>query len=176
MIAGRSGAGKSTVSLSCLVAGFDYLGDDFVVLSPEGAGTFSVHGVYGTAHLDREHLKRFPVLGRAANRVRGAGKAVIRIVDVFPARLSRAAIVQAIVLPRFAHDAGTHLREAPKPAALMAIASSSLFARPAATPAAFHALAALVDAVPAYWLEMGSDLSVIPRALESLVPSAASSR
>jgi hypothetical protein len=169
MVAGRSGAGKSTVSLSCLLAGFDFLGDDFVVLAPGDAAAFSVHGVYSTAHLDGEHLKRFPGLGAVAKRAPGEGKAVIRLDRAFPTRLSRVAAVQAIVLPRFVPGSRTRLHGASKSVALMAMAGSSLFARPAATPAAFHALAALADAVPAYWLEMGSDVSEIPGSLESLL-------
>ena len=175
IVAGSSGAGKSTVTLSCLAAGFDYLGDDFVVLSsPEGGTPHTVHAVYGTAHLDRDHLARFSALDRATEvpALPDGNKVVLRIADRFPDGFTLAARVQAIVLPRLAPGSPTLLRQAPKSAALLAMIPSSLFIRSSATPAAFRALAGLVEAVPAYWLEMGTDLSAIPRALVRLWPGA----
>jgi hypothetical protein len=162
------------VSLSCLSAGFDYLGDDFVVLSsPEGSTPHAVHAVYGTAHLDRDHLAHFPALRCVeAQAVPGDNKVVLRIADRFPDGLAPAARVQVIVLPRIAPGSSTRLYPAAKSAALLAMIPSSLFVRPSATPAAFGGLAGLADAVPAYTLELGTDLSAIPGVMRALWASA----
>ena len=48
LIVGPGGSGKSTTALSCLLAGFGYLGDDYCASSADGE---RVHSVYGSAKL-----------------------------------------------------------------------------------------------------------------------------
>jgi hypothetical protein len=171
LITGRSGSGKSTAALSCLLAGFDYLGDDFIVLQ-RSAGAWLAHAAYRTAHLESTHLARFPRLAAAVPRppAPNEGKSVICIDRAFAGQPRRTARVRGIVMPRIVPGGRTELRSAPKSAALLAMAPSSLLMRPAGTPAAFDAVAALAAAVPTYWLEMGSTLSAIPQALNLLLP------
>ena len=53
--------GKSTLALSCLLAGHGFAGDDYVLLDKNGAA----HMVYGTGYLKPDMLERMPALQRA---------------------------------------------------------------------------------------------------------------
>ena len=53
LVAGPSGAGKSTVTMACLSAGFDFAGDDHVLLTFREDGVVA-HALYGTAKLHRD--------------------------------------------------------------------------------------------------------------------------
>jgi len=58
LISGKGGTGKSTTALSCLNAGFHYLGDDYVVIRSGNNPTVS--SLYCTARLNPDHVVRFP--------------------------------------------------------------------------------------------------------------------
>ena len=61
LVAGPSGAGKSTVTMACLSAGFDFAGDDHVLLTFGEDGVVA-HALYGTAKLHRDAPWRVPAL------------------------------------------------------------------------------------------------------------------
>ena len=69
LFGGPAGCGKSTSALSCLCQGFSYLGDDYVGLEEQNHGTFRACSLYSSAHVDSEHLKRFPALATSAIQV-----------------------------------------------------------------------------------------------------------
>ena len=51
LFAGKSGSGKSTFSLACLCAGFQYLGEDFIGLQRVEDGPFVGHSLYNSVWL-----------------------------------------------------------------------------------------------------------------------------
>lgn len=171
LLTGRSGAGKSTTSIACLLEGWDYLGDDFVAIARDRNAGFAVHGVYGMAHLVGSHVRTFPALPEAAVfwPPDAGGKAVIDLAAAFPERVAASAGIRAVVLPRLAGGATSRLRPASKAEAMLAMAPASLFLRGSASPAAFHAMATLVEQVPTCWLDMSTDPSTIPAALRPLL-------
>jgi hypothetical protein len=171
VLTGRAGAGKSTAAISCLLAGCDYLGDDFVAITEEHDGTARVHGVYGMAHVVASQVDRFPALPARFLHTPDVdgGKAVVDLAGAFPGRVVPEATIRAIVLPRILAGATTRVRPASKVDAMIAMAPASLFMRGAATPRAFHSMARLIERVPAYWLEMGPDLTTIPAVLRPLM-------
>ncbi|MDR3117432.1 MAG: hypothetical protein LBT98_02585 [Puniceicoccales bacterium] len=60
LICGRGGRGKSTLALSCLVSGFQYVSDDYLILERNG-GLF-VHPIYSIVTLSREMQAKLPPL------------------------------------------------------------------------------------------------------------------
>ena len=58
LIGGASGSGKSTVAVACLEAGFDFLGDDYVLVSLEEEPV--AFSLYATAKLDPTSLAMMP--------------------------------------------------------------------------------------------------------------------
>lgn len=169
---GMARAGKSTSALACLSAGFDYLGDDYVVLQAQDDGVFMGHSLYNSTWLELDHLTRFPAL--ASHAIYGPypweEKPLILLSQVCPDRLAMSAEIRVLAFPRIVAARSTRWYPASKPQAFLQLAPSSLFAeslRPGAR--AFARLAQLIEHVPAYWLELGRDLSEIPERVQELL-------
>jgi len=166
LIGGPGGSGKSTTALSCLLAGFEYMADDYVGLRAMPDGTFEGHSLFCSTHLEPEHLKRFPQLHRFAipGRLPREDKSLVMLSDVCPGGLSRKTRIRAVALPRVMDQPKTVVRPATKVEALLRLAPSSLLMLPFAGIAAqeFEKLGHFLQSVPTYWLELGRDMGEIP--------------
>jgi hypothetical protein len=173
LIAGKSGSGKSTSALVSIMAGLDYLSEDYVGLETAADGTFVGHSVYSSVFLDTGHLERFGEL--ASHVINGRPpqeeKSVVILSQVFPARLTRAATIQAIVFPLVGAAGDARLRPMSKGAALLSLAPSSLLQIPNRQlgAAGFDALSRLVERLPCFQMLVGSDFASIPRCLDELI-------
>jgi hypothetical protein len=175
LIAGSSGAGKSTTALACLCAGFDFLSDDCAGLQEVGGGSFVGYSLYSSARLERDHLQRFPLLrlhARVSDDPR-SGKSLLQVAELFPDRVARAVPIRALALPRVADAPRSQLRPASRGQALLVLAPSSLRVHFHSGAAGFDQLARLVNQVPSYWLELGHDLRSIPECVEELLDDVA---
>jgi hypothetical protein len=76
--------------------------------------------------------------------------------------------ITAIMLPRVVRKKETTYRRASKAEALFAIAPTSVMFLPRPSHQAFDRVAELAERVPAYWLELGSDIDGIPDAVKRL--------
>jgi serine kinase of HPr protein (carbohydrate metabolism regulator) len=172
LFVGKSGAGKSTSSLACVNAGFGYLSEDYVGLQLCEDGSFVGHSLYNSLFLRTEHLDRFPQLAPYAIRGRMPyeEKSVILLSQVFPERLQRVVPIRALILPRIVNARETWFRRASKGEALLALGPTSLLQIPnrGLGVRGFNNLAYLVERIPCFWLEVGTDLTSIPRCLENL--------
>lgn len=95
--------------------------------------------------------------------------------QVFPARLERTVPIRALVLPRVVDAPDSRLRAAAKGQALLALGPSSLLQIPSPGALGFERLTQLVESVPTYSLEIGTDLASIPKRMEELLTKAAAS-
>ncbi len=161
LFAGPAGCGKSTSALSCVCEGFSYLGDDYVGLEDQNDGTFRGFSLYNSAHVDSEHLKRFPALATRAIRVSPESKSLVLIPQVFPDRIASAAPMRLLVLPRVTDNSDARVRGATKGQALMRLAPSSLLWLPHAREAGMDLMARFVEAVPCRWIDLGRNLDSI---------------
>jgi hypothetical protein len=175
LLAGKGGAGKSTVALACLEAGLGFVGDDYIALEDVGRGDFAGHSLYSTSWVMADHLKRFSRLAphavypqRPLNE-----KTLLLLAEVFPDRLFAHAPIRALVLPRITAGSSVSVRPASKAEALFALAPSSILLRPGAGTAAFEKLARLVDSVPCWQLELGGDVAAIAGAMDEILRSPA---
>jgi hypothetical protein len=155
MLAGPSGSGKSTIAVAAVLAGHDFLGDDYVLIDRPGNGPH-VHSLYATAKLAPSATR---LLSELPARYRGplppdASKHVVDVGTLRPARLRATARIAAIAIPRVRAGAGTRLRPASASAALMALAPTTVFQAPRNDGAALRPLASLVRQVPAYTLDL----------------------
>jgi GT2 family glycosyltransferase len=95
LITGRGGVGKSSTALTCVEAGFDYVGDDYVLLTIDG-GT-RAHSIYRTAKVERQDVARYPRLADGPEyRIANAGdnaKAVLYLSDCLVNSVSIAAVL-----------------------------------------------------------------------------------
>jgi hypothetical protein len=176
LLAGDSGSGKSTAAVSCLDAGFTYLGDDWIGIGRAHDGAPVAHSLYGSASLEPAQISRFPHLRNLAIAPKDEGdlKSIILLSEAFPTRLGRSATVCAIALPRVCDAADSRLRAATKKDALLTMTRSSIFTmRPRGGRGAMAALTRLAQELPAYWLEVGHDLEQIPRRVDEILSAAA---
>jgi hypothetical protein len=162
LIVGPGGSGKSTTALTCLLAGFDYLGDDYTVTSTDGGPR--VDCLYGSAKLSPQGIEGMEDLVRDAAGFTGADgeKLVVWPSRTFPDRVVTSAAVQVILVPTITGEPATTLAPIAKAAALRALAPSSILQFPAGGAAALTAMARLVEAVPCRTLLLGTDRRSIP--------------
>ncbi len=98
---GHEGSGKSSTSLACLLAGMDFLGDDYlaVALDPQPR----VYRLYSTAKLDRESLDLYPELRACGIVLREHfSKAVLYLEDEFAEQLKESLPLQLVLRPSIA--------------------------------------------------------------------------
>ena len=149
LLAGASGAGKSTTALAAADAGLGYVGDDYCAVALRGP---AVHALYAVGKVDAEGLRR--VAGGAATlRVLPGGPTPDGKHLVVPPGLTRSAPLVSIVLPHFGIGP---LTPASPAEALRALATSILLL-PRSTQADLDGLGELVRALPAYRLPLGDD-------------------
>ncbi|MEX1008073.1 MAG: serine kinase [Acidimicrobiia bacterium] len=168
LIAGRGGTGKSTTSLACLDGGLLYAGDDYVLVDVDQP---TVYSLYNTAKLRPENLHRFPHLERLVTNADSLSeqKAMLFLQHHRPEQLRAGFPVRAILLPRVTGRPRTQTSPATARDALAAIAPTTMFQLPGASPELFEKVGRLTRAVPCFWLDAGTELSEIPVAVDDLI-------
>jgi len=169
LLAGSGGTGKSTVAVTCLDAGMDYVADDYLLLSGS-PGMPRVHALYGTAKLDERSLQAFPMLVPAAMPPSREGeKWVLDLHALRPSRLAGELDIAAVVLPRLTGGERPSLERVSAATALLALAPSTIFQAPDGGAEALALIADVLRVTPAYELRVGEDLGAVPALLGSLV-------
>ena len=168
---GLGGSGKSTSALSCLEAGWHYLGDDYISLSCTSDGTFMGHSVYSSTHVEPDHLDRFKRLRSHAIPARHEqeDKSLVLLNELYPEQFLASAPICAIALPRVCGAAESSYEPATKGQALLALAPSSMVMVPGRNAQTMEQLAQLVEHTPCYWMHLGHCLESIAPCVESIV-------
>jgi hypothetical protein len=168
LLVGRGGSGKSTCALSALASPLLYAGDDYVAVDtgPEPR----VHSLFCSGKLVPSHARLLPHLPPPAFAGDGSleEKSVFYVADRFPERMSSGFPLRAVVAPRVRGDAPAHAR-AGAAEALAALAPSTLLQLVPAEAGAFTAMAQLLQRVPAYRLDVGGPVGLVPDALARLL-------
>ena len=173
LLAGKGGSGKSTTALACLNAGFDYLGDDYCMVARHPSPT--VYSLYNTCKLVGDNdLEKFPGLASLVwNQERsGDDKATVFLRDHCPERLGKSAELQAILLPCVTGGLATSIRPASRMEALMALAPTTIAQLPSSDAQDLRFMKELVHSLPAYSLQLGTNLAQIPIAIKALIQGA----
>jgi hypothetical protein len=172
LLGGAGGSGKSTTSLLCWDAGFDYLGDDYIALpAATREGRHVAHSLYTSTWLTPDHSRRFPRLAEKAHHgSEDDDKLLVLLSEVDDTRLTRSSGVSALVLPRVTGGPDTTFRRATAAEAVLRLAPSSILQLPFidARPA-LDRMHELLKAVPAYWLQLGTSFPAIPRAVDAIL-------
>jgi len=166
IIAGASGAGKSSTALTGLAGGLRYLGDDFVLV--DAGPTTSVHSLYSSAKVSPSTLAtRFPELRtRIHGRARLAEeKELIFVNDHWPDRLVQHLPLHAFLLPRITGEPGSRLVPIAASEVLRVLVPGVL-PFPAMRTDAIARLGRLSRSVPGFGLELGTDRASIVGTLE----------
>jgi len=170
LIAGSSGAGKTTLSIAMARAGFDFLGDDTLFLT--GAGDrVQVCAFPDEVDVTETTAAFFPELASltAFPRPPGWPKWSFRLEDVFGARIAWTAEPAAIVFPRITPGEPSSLEPLSGQRALLEVLPNILLTQPDACQAHLRILADLTAQVPCYSLTMDRDVLALPALLEELL-------
>ena len=161
LLAGRGGSGKSTTALLCLLAGMEFVGDDYVAVGIEPHPV--AFALYGTAKVTSETLSLVP---RARDSLMvapsGSDKGVVLASAVGGERVVRHVPLGAIVVPRVTRERKTRARRASATEVILALAPTTMLQLPGNDAAAFEQLTSMARRLPGWTLELGSDLAQIP--------------
>lgn len=168
LLVGRGGSGKSTCALSSLTSNLLYAGDDYVAVGQE-PGPF-VSSLYCSGKLEPGHAKILSHLPPASYEGDGAPdeKAVFYVSERFPERMCEGFPLRAVLVPKIRGSEPRITPVAPGEA-LRALAPSTLLQLHPARPQALAGMARLLQRVPAYRLEVGGPVELIPGAIERLL-------
>jgi hypothetical protein len=179
LLPGLPGAGKSTCATFCVEAGLFYLGDDAIGLQETEGDGFIAHSLYGAARLWPKDAEFFPDWSRRAVHPHGSGdepKLLFYVGRRHQQRLAPRAQIAAIAFPEVKQHGEPRLRRLSRAQALRALVVTSLFLSVKPEPADMDHLARLVNALPAFALELGGDRSRIADLVDQCLRSAAASR
>jgi hypothetical protein len=170
LLVGKSGSGKSTATLSTLQSALQYAGDDYVAVDTEGEPY--VHALYSAGKLMPDHVQRLPFLlpALANSEQLETEKAVVYVHEHWPERMTTGFPLRAICVPRVVP--GLEQARVVKASALVgmtALAPSTVFQMHTRGKDALGRMGSLLEKVPTYFVEMGSDMPSIPVAILELI-------
>lgn len=172
ILVGKSGSGKSTATLSSLQEGstLTYAGDDYVGVSLDAQPR--VHGLYSSGKLMPDHVERLPFLLDALvnSDQLDVEKAVVYVHEQWPARMSSGFPLRALLAPRVTPGlVEARLVPTSPIAGFTALAPSTVFQMHTRGQDSLVRVRRLVETVPSYVLELGSDMASIPRVIAELL-------
>lgn len=173
LLTAKSGSGKSTTALACVLSGMNYLGDDYVGITPE-EDSLAVHSLYDSAKMTPTTGAMFPELNDRIVVVPSADdrKSVVYLSQLFPERVVTTSQIRAILIPQVDREARvTWLRPARPAEALHALAPTVFFQLPYADRSLMERLARIVSHVPSYHLSLGSDVRTVPHVVDQILSS-----
>lgn len=168
MLAGASGAGKSTAALAAVASGARFLSDDCALLKMEPGPV--AHMVYRTAKVDRTCLaSELAALRPYETKLEhDRGKAILAFPRGERMLLARCPIV-AVLVQSIAESDGTRIATVSPGRALAALAPSTLLQSPGTGQQSLDVLAEIVNSVPCYELRSGRNLEQVAARLLSLL-------
>ena len=162
ILAGGSGAGKSTTALTCLAAGLDLLGDDACLVGLDPAP--HVWSVYKRAKLEPDAARWLPSLDALA---------VVRTEEqthIDPGEHHRNdAPLRAVLLPQVTGERATRAVPIARAAAMRVLGTTTLVEGGGIARDALTTLTALARDVPCLRLELGSDLDGVADAVRTVI-------
>lgn len=155
VLAGKSGSGKSTTTLSCIDSGLFCLSEDYCLIDMKSRS--QVFSVYNSLKLEPATLSRFPQYARyAINQVRAPHeKALMFQHDIYPEQLCNARPITAIVSLKLGEK--TMLQRCHPAINTLALAASSIFQLSSSTQATLTHFKTLCLEQDCYQLTLGPD-------------------
>jgi hypothetical protein len=175
LMGGSGGSGKSSTALTCLQAGFDYAGDDFVLTEPNAEPHPWVHSLFATGKVfptDTGHFAGIaPAFVADADNVTTPmdDKATAFLHGPARAQLSGGFPLVAVLMPVVTGALDTHAAPLSSGRALLGLAPSTVFMHDGRRRAMLSALARLVERLPCYRLSLGTERTQIPEVVAGVI-------
>lgn len=171
LIAGQSGAGKTTTMLTCVAAGFQFLGDDSTLIGRTPAGDVDVIALLSTLDVTDNTAAWFPELAPHLSAQRShTGKRQVILSEAFPRQTAHRGRVSVVLAPEIADQEHTSVVPISKAALLGDLLFYSVDLHDAAlTRQHFEFLAQTMEQAPSYRLLLGRDRTQIPLVIDRLL-------
>jgi hypothetical protein len=169
LLAGRGGSGKSTTAISCVDAGMEYVGDDYVLLTR--APTPTAHSLYHSAKIHTAFLRRaLPHWQRrVAAEIGPEHKSLAFLHESVPHQVRDRLAIRAVIQPKVGAEFKSVLLPQASSLGLLAVAPSTMYQLPEARQETLSFLADWLRDVPTSRLKLGRDLASAPDALCKLL-------
>jgi hypothetical protein len=172
LVTGKGGVGKSTTALSCLQAGLSYLADDYVIagLDPEPV----VYSLYSTAKLNADHVENFPDLSAHVSNSEKMDreKAVMFLSNAMREQITTQMPLRAILTPSIVNRPDSGIGPVARREIHGAMSFTTMSQLPYVGRYTYDYIGRLIDALPHYTLEIGSDFTRIPVMVADLLKQA----
>jgi hypothetical protein len=172
LVAGQSGAGKTTLTLALLRGGFEFLADDTVFLT----GKNRIMAFPDECAITAQTAEFFPELQllQGVTKTNGTPKHPFCVSRLFGIKPCWECLPQVIVFPKPSPVRQSILTPMPKADALIELMCNVLRTEPHASQAHLDALATLVKSCQCYRLQTGRDFDHLPTLLKSVMLPVAS--
>ena len=169
LLAGKSGAGKSTAALTCLNSDLLYVSDDYCLIAADPAPY--VFNLYSAAKVNADNIDRVPHLKPAFRNAdpNEIEKATFFVHRHYPEKVVSGFPVRFLLLPRVTGRLDTTLKPASPEAGLSALVLSTMAQLAGADQSTLQTLRRFANQVSCYHLELGTDLTQIPDVIRTLL-------
>ena len=157
LLTGRGGSGKSTTTAAAVNAGWNTIGDDFVLLTDEKKPTASC--IYDTIKLTQQSLDQITVMASNAVYIPSApgDKARVHLSDKYRQQLAREISINMLFVLHISNTPETHILPLSKASMMNALAPTTIFMLKMGMKESFSRMTALVNQVPCYVIKMSSN-------------------
>jgi hypothetical protein len=170
LLSGNSGAGKTTLAVALVRAGFDFLSDDMLFLTT-GHDSLGILGFPDQSNVSDETVSMFPELHAALNPagLRVGPKSQIRVEEFYGANTVWGCRPAVVIFPRIGHSGRSVLTPVDQDEALLELLPNLFLTEAVSSQAHLDALTRLAQEARCYRLETGRDFDALADQLRSLV-------
>jgi len=165
LLAGRGGSGKSTTAICCVDAGMEYVGDDYVLLT--GAPIPTAHSLYNSAKIHTAFLRQAMPhwRDRVAGEIGPEHKSLLFLQECLRHQVYDRLTIRGVIQPKVGPLSQARITPQPPSLGVLAIAPSTMYQLPESRQATLSFFADWMRDVPAFRLDLSSDLASAPREL-----------
>jgi len=169
LISGRGGSGKSTISLSCLMNGKDYLGDDYVVVSDKK--DITVSSLYNSVKLTRDSFKRFPGIQKLISNPGFSEdeKGVIFLRETSGGKVIPESLLKGIIIPEISGENDSSFKRISSAEGFRYLAPSTIFQHVGRRNDIAEFTGRLAKTLPCFKFYTGSDTASISKMVNAIL-------
>lgn len=157
LISGAGGSGKSTLSMSVLLSGMDFLSDDYLLVKKEER-PLAIR-IYGTGYLKQDMLAKLPEYRRGVLWSSGERDKSLISLNIFGKRIVDTLPLHAIIIPHIAHAELPVISRNPDVRKLIPLLSSTSYQnRELKNRTVFFGMMQLLRNLPAFDFKLTDDI------------------
>jgi hypothetical protein len=168
LLSGKSGSGKSSTTLSCLLRDDLFIaGDDYVLVD---TATGTLYSLYNCAKVEWDNLERLDFLKPLVNtNIKEAEKAMIFMHETCTEKVMQRSKLEYAFIPMVCKASKTTIVKCTEAEVLKSIAPTTMFQLPFGQNETFQKCISLTKKLKSYKIELGTDASEIAAAISEFL-------